>query len=713
MIIELYISGMRCQACATRIEKVLNKNPNIKQAEVNLISNKVRIDFQNTKLNTDEIIKLIEKTGFQAYSQDYSVKNNPLSTVKIIILLLITMPFLTAMIAMLFSWHQLMLSLPLQFFLSTIAQFFAIPFYKSAWKSLCNKSANMDTLIVLGTTIIYIYSVILFFSGKTEVYFEASVMILCFVSIGKYIEEKTKYQSLNSLSQLEKLNTEEIEVLRNNSWIRSNIQNLKINDIVRAKHGERIAADGILIKGNIFCQEDFINGEYLAQEKCVNSPVYCGATVISGSGEYQVTKTGKETVIADIIQAISQAQSGKAEIARIADKIAAIFIPSVLFFSTLTAIFSYLITNNLSQAINNAVAVLVISCPCAMGLATPSAIVVAMQIAVKMGIRFKNAQILELVGKTELIAFDKTGTLTQGKPEIIDFILLNSQYCQEEIIALCAAIESSSNHPLAQTICDYQKEKNIPLIDFEINNLQNIPGCGLECEIAKYGKIKIGNLTWTEIDFKNKKQATLVGININHKPAAIIILQDCIKNGTKKAVKELHKLNISSLIISGDNKKSVEFIANELKIKEFYAETLPQDKLNLIKKMKEKYKFVAFVGDGLNDAPAIAESNIGFAFINGSRGSCDAADVILLNYNKEANIGQVSNAIIISKLTIKTIKQNLFFSLIYNLTAIPLAACGYLSPSIAAIAMSCSSLSVIFNSLRLKTRVKKHLLHNL
>ncbi|MBR1375110.1 MAG: cation-translocating P-type ATPase [Cardiobacteriaceae bacterium] len=709
MIIELYISGMRCQACATRIEKVLNKNPHINQAEVNLISNKVRIDFQDTKLNTDKIIKLIEKAGFQAYLQDYSIKNNPLSTVKIITLLLITMPFLIAMIAMLFSWHQLMISLPLQFFLSTIAQFFALPFYKSAWSSFRNKSANMDTLIALGTTIIYSYSVILFLSGKTEVYFEASVMILCFVSIGKYIEEKTKYQSLNSLSQLEKLNTEEVEVLRNNSWIRTNIQNIKINDIIRAKHGERIAADGILINGNIFCQEDFINGELLAQEKCVHSPVYCGATVISGSGEYRVSKTGKETVLADIIQAISKAQSGKAEIARIADKIAAIFIPSVLFFSTLTAIFSYFITNNISQAINNAVAVLVISCPCAMGLATPSAIVVAMQIAVKMGIRFNNAQILELVGKIEIIAFDKTGTLTQGKPEIIDFYLLNNSYCKEEIIALCAAIESSSNHPLAQTICNYQTEKNIPLIGFEINNLQNIPGAGLECEIAKYGKIKIGNLAWCEINFQSKTQATLVGISIDGKAAAVIALQDRIKDGTKKAIEELHKLNIRSLIISGDNNNAVEFIAKELKIKEFYGETLPQDKLNLIKKIKEKYKFVAFVGDGLNDAPAIAESNIGFAFMSGSRGSCDAADIILLNYNKSANIRQVANAIIISKLTIKTIKQNLFFSLIYNLTAIPLAACGYLSPSIAAIAMSCSSLSVIFNSLRLKKRIKKTL----
>ena len=714
MQIQLKIAGMHCTACSARIEKVLNSKEAVRVASVNFVGETANVDFDERKTSVEELISWIEKIGFEAKSVKEDIfafkYENKKILLHIISLLVLCLPFLWNMLVMGFNKHELMFPSSGQFIFALIAQFFCLPFYKNAWAALKGGVANMDILISLGTSIIFLYSSWQFFTASTvkineimeidNVYFEGSVMILTFISLGKHIEQRLKTTTLNSLNELISLTAQKVIKKVNKDWQEVEITSVEVGDILKTQHGEKIAADGILIDGNIWCDESHLSGESQALEKISGDKVLAGALVISGAGEYKAEKLGLQTQLGEMMKALSKAQGSKAAIARIADKVAGIFVPTIIALAVLVFLITYLI-KDFNQAIVNSVSVLVIACPCAMGLATPAAIMAGMGRAVKKGIRFKTAEDLEKAGKISKVIFDKTGTLTIGKPQITNFYLNpKTKFSQEEIFSYSAVIEKNTTHPLALAVVEFC-EKNSFKKDLEKIKLERVEtkaGAGISAEIKGVGKIKIGKTSWTKAEIPAEiKNEILIGISINDEWVGIFALSDEIKKNAQAAIRDLEKLKISSLILTGDRKESAEKVAKFLNI-DFRSEVSPVEKAQIVEDLKKQGEVVAMMGDGINDAAALCVADVGFSLASGSQTAENNSTVHLAESSPE----QLVFAIKIAKATVKNIKQNLFLSLIYNCCAIPLAAFGFLSPSIAGLAMALSSLSVIFNAMRLK-----------
>ena len=720
--INLQIDGMTCQACASRIEKVLNKKDFVANASVNFAGETAQVEYDDAQTTPEELMQIIQKTGYQAALKTSALpemqpENANLwrSHWRTWLLLILAAPFMLGMVGMLFGSHALTPPAWLQIALASIVQLWlAIPFYKSAIASVRGGLANMDVLVSIGTLAIYLYSIGMMLAGHPvhHVYFEAGVMVIAFVSLGKFLEERTKRGSLNSLGLMMQLTPRQVTVLRGTQWQPEKLENVQIGDTLRAVQGERIAADGVVIAGEAWADESHLTGESQPVYKTAGSKVLAGS-ILSGSVDYRAEQLGSNTLLGDMMNALADAQGSKAPIARLADKAAAVFVPIVLSIAALTFIATWLFTGSATKALVHAVAVLVVACPCALGLATPAAIMAGMGVAVRHGVWFKNAAAMEQAGHIDTVVLDKTGTLTQGKPDIAA-IWTAPNISEDTLFQAAAAVELHAAHPLAKAIVSHAAERGIAIPT--ATQPETEAGAGLQAQVAGIGLVKVGKPDFANLDMQAVWQqgqpengqpendiwqiASLVAVSINGEAAGAFALADPLKPDSAEAIARLHAHGIGVYILSGDNAATVSHIANALGIDSPHAHgnQSPRSKADFIAQLKAQGRSVAMVGDGINDAPALALADVGFAV----RGSTDiaehSADAVLVRQS----VNQLADGIFIARETLKNIKQNLFFAFIYNILGIPLAAFGLLTPVIAGAMMAMSSVSVLGNALRLK-----------
>ena len=715
--VRFQIEGMTCQACASRIEKVLNKKDFVESAGVNFASEEAQVVFDDSQTSAADIAKIIEKTGYGAKEKTEDALPQPEETAhvswRLWLLFAINIPFLIGMAGMMLGRHDWMLPPLWQFALASVVQLWlAVPFYKSAWASIKGGLANMDVLVTIGTVSIYLYSVyMLFFSphaahGMAHVYFEAGVMVIGFVSLGKFLEHRTKKSSLNSLGLLLKLTPTQVNVQRDGEWKQLPIDQVQIGDLIRANHGERIAADGIIESGSGWADESHLTGESNPEEKKAGGKVLAGALMTEGSVVYRATQLGSQTLLGDMMNALSEAQGSKAPIARVADKVAAVFVPAVVGIALLTFIATWMVKGDWTVALMNAVAVLVIACPCALGLATPAAIMVGMGKAVKHGIWFKDAAAMEEAAHVDAVVLDKTGTLTEGKPQVAAvYCVPDSGFDEDTLYRIAAAVEQNAAHPLARAIVSAAQARGLDIPAAQ--NAQTVVGAGITAEVEGVGLVKAGKLDFAELKLPENlsddvwRIASIVAVSANGKPIGAFALADALKTDTAEAIGRLKKHGIDVYIMSGDNQGTVEYVAKQLGIAHAFGNMSPRDKAAEVQKLKAAGKTVAMVGDGINDAPALAAANVSFAMKGGADVAEHTASATLMQHS----VNQLADALLVSQATLKNIKQNLFFAFFYNILGIPLAALGFLNPVIAGAAMAASSVSVLGNALRLK-RVK-------
>ena len=711
--VRFQIEGMTCQACASRIEKVLNKKDFVESAGVNFASEEAQVTFDDSKTSAADIAKIIEKTGYGAKEKTEDALPQPEETAhvswRLWLLLAINIPFLIGMAGMMIGRHDWMIPPVWQFVLASVVQLWlAIPFYKSAWASIKGGLANMDVLVTIGTVSIYLYSVyMLFFSphaahGMAHVYFEVGVMVIGFVSLGKFLEHRTKKSSLNSLGLLLKLTPTQVNVQRDGEWKQLPIDQVQIGDLIRANHGERIAADGIIESGSGWADESHLTGESNPEEKKAGGKVLAGALMTEGSVVYRATQLGSQTLLGDMMNALSEAQGSKAPIARVADKAAAVFVPAVVGIALLTFIATWLLKGDWTVALMHAVAVLVIACPCALGLATPAAIMVGMGKAVKHGIWFKDAAAMEEAAHVDAVVLDKTGTLTEGRPQVAAvYCVPDSGFDEDALCRIAAAVEQNAAHPLARAIVSAAQARGLDIPATQ--NAQTVVGAGIAAEVEGAGLVKAGKAEFAELTLPEFSDdvwsiASIVAVSANGKPIGAFALADALKADTAEAIGRLKKHNIDVYIMSGDNQGTVEYVAKQLGIAHAFGNMSPRDKAAEVQKLKAAGKTVAMVGDGINDAPALAAANVSFAMKGGADVAEHTASATLMQHS----VNQLADALLVSQATLKNIKQNLFFAFFYNILGIPLAALGFLNPVIAGAAMAASSVSVLSNALRLK-----------
>ena len=722
--VRFQIEGMTCQACASRIEKVLNKKDFVESAGVNFASEEAQVTFDDSKTSAADIAKIIEKTGYGAKEKTEDALPQPEEAAhvswRLWLLLVINIPFLIGMAEMMIGRHDWMIPPVWQFVLASVVQLWlAVPFYKSAWASIKGGLANMDVLVTIGTVSIYLYSVYMlfypiytfFFSPHAahgmehayyHVYFEVGVMVIGFVSLGKFLEHRTKKSSLNSLGLLLKLTPTQVNVQRNGEWQQLPIDQVQIGDLIRANHGERIAADGIIESGSGWADESHLTGESNPEEKKAGGKVLAGALMTEGSVVYRATQLGSQTLLGDMMNALSEAQGSKAPIARVADKAAAVFVPTVVGIALLTFIVTWLIKSDWTVALMHAVAVLVIACPCALGLATPAAIMVGMGKAVKHGIWFKDAAAMEEAAHVDAVVLDKTGTLTEGRPQVAAvYCVPDSGFDEDSLYRIAAAVEQNAAHPLARAIVSAAQARGLEIPAAQ--NAQTVVGAGIAAEVEGVGLVKAGKAEFAELTLPKFSDgvwdiASIVAVSVDNKPIGAFALADALKADTAEAIGRLKKHNIDVYIMSGDNQGTVEYVAKQLGIAHAFGNMSPRDKAAEVQKLKAAGKTVAMVGDGINDAPALAAANVSFAMKGGADVAEHTASATLMQHS----VNQLADALLVSQETLKNIKQNLFFAFFYNILGIPLAALGFLNPVIAGAAMAASSVSVLSNALRLK-----------
>ena len=714
--VRFQIEGMTCQACASRIEKVLNKKNFVESAGVNFASEEAQVVFDDSQTSAADIAKIIEKTGYGAKEKTEDALPQPEETAhigwRLWLLFAINVPFLIGMAGMMIGRHDWMIPPLWQFALASVVQLWlAVPFYKSAWASIKGGLANMDVLVTIGTVSIYLYSVyMLFFSphaahGMAHVYFEAGVMVIGFVSLGKFLEHRTKKSSLNSLGLLLKLTPPQVNVQREGEWKQLPIDQVQIGDLIRANHGERIAADGIIESGSGWADESHLTGESNPEEKKVGGKVLAGALMTEGSVVYRAMQLGSQTLLGDMMNALSEAQGSKAPIARVADKAAAVFVPAVVGIALLTFIATWMIKGDWTVALMHAVAVLVIACPCALGLATPAAIMVGMGKAVKHGIWFKDAAAMEEAAHVDAVVLDKTGTLTEGRPQVAAvYCVPDNGFDEDALYRIAAAVEQNAAHPLARAIVSAAQARGLDIPAAQ--NAQTVVGAGITAEVEGVGLVKAGKAEFAKLTLPKFSDgvwdiASIVAVSVDNKPIGAFALADALKADTSEAIGRLKKHNIDVYIMSGDNQGTVEYVAKQLGIAHAFGNMSPRDKAAEVQKLKAAGKTVAMVGDGINDAPALAAANVSFAMKGGADVAEHTASATLMQHS----VNQLADALLVSQATLKNIKQNLFFAFFYNILGIPLAALGFLNPVIAGAAMAASSVSVLGNALRLK-RVK-------
>lgn len=718
----LKVSGMSCAACAARVEKQLGSLEGVHSAAVNLASERASVEYDSEKIKSSDLIKAVEAIGYKAErAEELSVDREKEQREKeirrlrleLVISAILTAPLLFSMLLMITNidipffhneYFQLIVATPVQFIIG-------FRFYKNAYRALRSGSANMDVLIAMGTTAAYFYSIYnAFFAPHEgmmkELYFESSAVIITLILFGKYLEAVAKGRTSEAIKKLMGLQAKTARVIRDGREEDIPIEEVVPGDVIVVRPGEKIPVDGRILEGDSAVDESMLTGESLPVEKTAGDHVV-GATINRfGTFRLEATRVGKDTVLSQIIKMVEDAQGSKAPIQKIADRVSGVFVPVVLAIALVTLLAWYLIAGDLTGGIVSAVSVLVIACPCALGLATPTAIMAGTGKGAENGILIKGGEHLEMTYRLNAVVLDKTGTITKGQPEVTDVIPLGSMD-RGELLRMAAAAEKNSEHPLGEAI--YEQGKKEPGTVPEAEQFAAIPGKGVRA-VVEGRQIYIGTRKLMQeagID-TGSAENVIAGLEDDGKTAmlmaadgrleAVIAVADTLKESSKDAIDELKKMGIEVYMITGDNKRTASAIAKQAGITNVLAEVLPEDKAEEVGKLKKQGMKVAMAGDGINDAPALVAADIGIAMGTGTDVAIEAADITLLR----GDLMLIPAAIRLSKMTMRKIKQNLFWAFIYNIIGIPVAAFGLLNPMIAGGAMAFSSVSVVTNSLRLR-----------
>ena len=731
--VVLSIDGMTCSACSNGLEKYLNKQNGIKSATVNLVMANALIEYDENILNLETLEKFVEEAGFKSlgiYNENSEKKQNKNEKVKFII-------FSVLAVALMYISMGHMIGLPNFSFLDmhmhpliyagtllalTIAfVVYGFDIIKSGCKNLIHKAPNMDTLVAMGviTSILYsIYGMYMIAKGHHEyvenLYFESAAIVIFFIKLGRYIDGISKDKTKEAIQKLVQITPKEAVIKVNGEEKKVTIDEIKKGDIVVSKPGERIAVDGEIITGKAHLDESFITGESKPASKTEGSKVIAGSINYDGYIEYEAEKIGKESTISEIVRLVIEATNTKAPIAKVADTVSGYFVPAVILIAIITFIAYLILGNTVSIAINVFVTILVVACPCSLGLATPLAIVVSEGVCANNGILVKKSEILENAEKTTTVVFDKTGTLTYGKLKIAQ-IVNYSKMQEKELMQIVGSLEKKSAHPIGKAFEDYLNENKIETLD--VKDFKDVSGYGIIGKIAE-NEVILGNSKILEkYDITNshkqdeeklaKEGNSIIYVVINNEISAIIGVNDIVRENSKEVISKLNKNKIETVMLTGDNTQTAEKIAKEIGITTVISNVTPREKTEVVKKLKVEGKYVMMCGDGINDSPALASSNIGVSVNSGTDIAMDSSDVILTRND----LNSILNLINISKKTIRNIKQNLFWAFFYNSLMIPIAMGLFskwgitINPMIASFAMVISSLTVTLNALRLK-RIK-------
>ena len=729
------VEGMSCSACANRVERITKKIDGVESANVNFATEKLTVRVDAEKVRYSDIKLAVDKAGFKLIKEEDQIKEvskkkdeSKILLNRFIFSLIFTVPLLIISMG-----HMVGMPLPsiidpmknplnfalIQLVLTIPVMVAGYKFYKIGYKNLFKLSPNMDSLIAIGTSAAVAYGLFAIYkilNGETHyamhLYFESAVVILTLITLGKYLEAVSKGKTSEAIKKLMGLAPKTATIIKNGKEVSIPIEEVIVADIILVKPGEKLPVDGEIIEGSTSIDESMLTGESIPVEKNIGSTVIGASINKSGFIKYKATKVGKDTALAQIVKLVEEAQGTKAPIAKMADIIAAYFVPTVMALAIIAAVGWLIAGESTVFALTIFISVLVIACPCALGLATPTAIMVGTGKGAENGVLIKGGEALETTYKIDTIVFDKTGTITEGKPKVTDIICNGIK--EEEVLVLAASAEKGSEHPLGEAIVREAEDRSLEFKSLE--HFKAVPGHGIEVTIE--GKdILLGNKKLmienninieslhVESDRLATEGKTPMYIAINNKLSGIIAVADTVKENSKAAIEELKKMNVKVAMITGDNKKTAEAIAKSVGIDIVLAEVLPEDKANEVKKLQKQNRKVAMVGDGINDAPALVQADVGIAIGSGTDVAIESADIVLM----KSDLKDVVTAIRLSKATIKNIKENLFWAFGYNVLGIPVAmgvlhifGGPLLNPMIAAAAMSFSSVSVLLNALRLK-----------
>ena len=703
---------MHCASCQTRIEKVLSRTDGVYEVNVNLATGKMRIKYDENKLDSKKIEDKVKSIGFGAElererntDKDKKLKEKEYASIKrkFILSAILTLPLFSIMFIHMACIRVIWDKPEIQFALATIVQFYVgYTFYVGAYKSIRSKAMNMDVLVVMGTSAAYFYSIYNWYIGHDHFYFESSAMIITLVLLGKMLELRAKSKTGEALMKLMDLAPKEVTVIVDGNTFKKSAKDVKLGDVLLVRPGENISGDGDIVQGKTSVDESMLTGESIPVDKNVGDKVYQGTLNLNGSIEVKVTTDMTETGLSKIIRMVEEAQNQKAPVQRLADKVASIFVPTVIGIAILTFILHRVFGSDVEKSLISAVSVLVIACPCSLGLATPTAIMVGTGKAANEGILIRDAKALENAEKLTAVALDKTGTITKGRPDVVDMINIRGDKSINNSILY--SMEIKSEHPIAMAIVDYFHDNPPKKINGSFINIEG-RGVGFKILDKNYYALSIKSIEELGIDIdaeirqNMRPEATYVGLVEDKELNMLVGLVDEIKEDSKESIRFLHDMGLKTVMITGDNEKVAQKIAGSAGIDKYYAEVLPEEKVLKVKELMET-EVVGMVGDGINDAPALATADIGFAMGTGTDIAIDSGDITLVG----GSLKSVGRAIDISKKTMKTIKQNLFWAFFYNVVGIPIAAIGILNPMIAGAAMAFSSVSVVTNSLRLKNK---------
>jgi P-type Cu+ transporter len=738
--VDFPVTGMTCSNCAMNIERALKKLLGVINASVNFASEHVSVEYLPDLSSIDDMIAAIKKAGYGAIKPDNSPEADDAEIIarskeikkqirKFIVGIVLSLPLFILSMSRDFNliglwshstwvnWFFLLLATPVQFYTG-------FDYYKGGWKSIRNGSANMDVLVAMGSSVAYFYSLslMLYPALGHHVYFETSAVIITLIKLGKILEVKTKGRTGKAIRKLMGLQPKTATIIINNIEKEIPIAELRINDMIIVRPGGKIPVDGVVVEGESAVDESMLTGESLPVDKKSGDNVTGGTINTDGILKFKAVKVGKDTALSQIIKLVQDAQGSKAPIQSLADRVSAIFVPSLIVIAFATFAFWWIAGGEFVPAMIRLVSVLVIACPCALGLATPTAIMAGTGKGAENGILFKNSEALETAARINTIVFDKTGTITTGKPSVVEILPAGNTKTENELLQFAASVEKGSEHPLGKAIVREAEARGLSL--FNIDSFKAIRGLGVQAKInnkliyaGKPGwfielKIDIGSYKKI-IEDANKLGRAVIVVTYDGLISGIISISDRIKPESREAVEQLHKQKINTIMMTGDNYIAAESIAREAGIIDIFAEVLPEQKSDRIMSLKEQGKISGMVGDGINDSPALARADVGIAIGTGTDVAIEAADIVLVS----GSLKGVPKAIALSKKTILTIKQNLFWAFFYNIILIPVAAGAlypiesapdilrHLHPMLAALAMAVSSITVVSNSLRLH-RVK-------
>ena len=746
--LELKIDGISCQACVAKIERKLSRTDGVEKALVNISNNMADIEYDEKEIKASEIMKIIEKLGYtpkrredlkdkeEALRAEKKLKSeltkSKIAIVLSLILMYISMSHMFGLPVphIIYPVDHIFNYVAIQFIIAVTVMIIGKRFYKVGFRQLFMLSPNMDSLVAVGTSSAFIYS--LYISYKIfadnnihlmhSLYYESAAMIIAFVMLGKYLETLSKGKASAAIKKLVNFQAKKANIIRNGEIVEIDINEVSKGDIVFIKPGEKIPVDGTIIEGHSTIDEAMITGESIPVEKLENDKVYSGSINKDGALKVVVNATEGETLISKIAKLVEDAQMTKAPIARLADKVSLIFVPTVIFIAVFAALLWWLLIkynvvsvsqNHFEFVLTIFISILIIACPCSLGLATPTAIMVGTGKGAELGILIKSGEALEKLNEIDTIVFDKTGTLTEGTPKVIDIVSIGNVLSKDETLKIAASMEVNSEHPLGKAVYDEAKEKNVELYD--VKKFLSISGRGVigEIEEKKYllGNKKlllengINNLYEEEIHRYELEGKTTILLADEEKLIAFITLADVVRNESIKLIEKLKKENIKTYMLTGDNERTAKVIAKKLGIDDVIAEVSPEDKYKKVKDLQEQGRKVVMVGDGVNDSPALAQADVGMAIGSGTDIAIESADIVLMSKDIET----ILTAIRLSKATIKNIKENLFWAFFYNSCGIPIAGgllylfTGHLlNPMLAGLAMGLSSVSVVTNALRLK-----------